>query len=58
MSQFNICVTDVILRYSAFTYTAGTTVRVTLRGSYNVRVTFCVRFALTLAFARYNVTVT
>ena len=38
--------------------TAGTTVRVTLRGSYNLRVTFCIRFALTLAFARYNVTVT
>ena len=44
--------------FNRLTFTAGTTVRVTLRGSYNVRVTFCVRFALTLAFARYNVTVT
>ena len=28
-------------------YTAGTFVRVTLRGSYKLRVTFCVHFALT-----------
>ena len=48
----------VVINYVQCCFTAGTTVRVTLRGSYNVRVTFCVRFALTLAFARYNITVT